>query len=431
MKFVALLLLFSAYSHGESYTLEQALQVATQNSPAIQRAESHRDESYWKKVESYSAFLPTISGSINYLPTYKYLITDIAIPGFPGGPVAIPGIVPTTIYGLQAQYNLFDGLASTRRLQSSWLTEKAASEELDWTSFQTSRQVTLQFYRALASKILKEVADSNLKTLEDHLHDVNLLKKSGLGTNYDVLRVEVQVSEATSEVLNTADDIETATGHLGELLGKDSAAEPQGKLPEPPADLLDRANIKSQRADLASMQDQMDALNDQRRAAAGHWMPRISLVGQYQYYNNLSDAPADWSNFRDAYEFGLNLTWNLFEGFNSEAKKRELQEQTVQLEKSLTSARLKAQQDVALWKRKYKYFCSVFKARQSDIGKAKEAVRLAKEGRRVGSRTNTDLLDAETDLFRSQAGAVNAQIGVIEALINLELATGQKLYEFN
>jgi outer membrane protein TolC len=80
--------------------------------------------------------------------------------------------------------------------------------------------------------------------------------------------------------------------------------------------------------------------------------------------------------------------------------------------------------------RKFTYFCSVFKSRQSDVQKSEESVRLAREGRKVGARTNTDLLDAEADLYRSQAGAVTAQLGAIEALINLELSTGQALYHF-
>ena len=63
--------------------------------------------------------------------------------------------------------------------------------------------------------------------------------------------------------------------------------------------------------------------------------------------------------------------------------------------------------------------------------KATESLRLVKEGRRVGARTNTEFLDTETELFRAQAGQVNSQIGAVEALINLELATGQKLYNFN
>jgi outer membrane protein TolC len=65
------------------------------------------------------------------------------------------------------------------------------------------------------------------------------------------------------------------------------------------------------------------------------------------------------------------------------------------------------------------------------VQKSTESVRLAREGHRVGARTNTDLLDAEAELFRAQAGVVNSQVGAIEALINLELTVGKKIYDFN
>ena len=412
-------------------SLSDALQTAEKNSPRVQRAASVKVESGWHKVESYSGYLPTISGSINYLPGHKYVLTDIALPGSPVE-VSIPGIVPTTTYSLNAQLGLFDGFASTNRISAAKSLERAAGEQLSWTEFEVQREVALNFYRAVAATELKAVANSNLKTLQDHLHDAKLLKSSGLSTNYDVLRVEVQVSEATSEVLNVSDNVETANGKLGELLGLDTEPDPQGKLPELPATLADQINPReSERRDLTAMRDQIEALQYQKKANSVHWVPRVGLIANYQYYNNRNDRIDEWGSFRNAYEAGVNLTWNLFEGFSSEAKNREILEQRTQSEKSLRIAQLKAVQDAALWTRKFKYFCSVYKARQGDIGKAQESVRLAREGHRVGSRTNTDLLDAETDLYRSQAGAINAQLGQIEALINLELATGKKLYEFN
>jgi outer membrane protein TolC len=422
--------LMLATLQAQGLTLTEAIQNAEKNSPRVQQASSEREKAYWKTVESRSTYLPTLTGQVNYLPGHKYVFTDIQLPGTTA-PLSIPGIVPTTTYGLQAQYGIFDGFASTNRMRSASMFEKAADKEYEWTEFQTQRQVILQFYRALAAKVLKTVAESNLKTLEDHLHEVNLFRKSGLSTNYDVLRVEVQVSEANSEVLNVADNVETATGSLAELLGQDVSPEPEGNLPDLRADLTDKVASEGQRADLTAMREQVDAFRLQSQATARHWVPRVSLVGNYQYYNNRNDKYDDWGKFRDAYELGVNLTWNLFEGFASEAKSRQAVETRVQTEKTLRIAELKARQDVALWKRKYKYFYSVYKARQSNIGKAKESVRLAREGRRAGSRTNTDLLDAETDLYRSQAGSINAQLGLIEALIQLELATGQKLYEFN
>ena len=62
--------------------------------------------------------------------------------------------------------------------------------------------------------------------------------------------------------------------------------------------------------------------------------------------------------------------------------------------------------------------------------KSEESFRLAKVGQKEGTRTTTDLLDAEAELFRAKANAINAQIGSIEALLNLELATGQIFHDF-
>jgi outer membrane protein TolC len=428
---LALLIFGAPLAFAQSLTLQDALQTVSGSSPGIQKASSEANEAYWHKVESFSAFLPKISGQATYITDYKYLLTDIALPGS-NTVFSIPGIIPTTTYAMSAEYNVFDGFASTNRLRASMQMEKAANRQLDWAKFQTEREVTLQFYRALAAKTLKQVAESNLKTLQDHLRDVTLLKSNGLSTKYDLLRVEVQVSEATSEVLNSADDVDTATGHLAELMGQANVIDPRGELPEPPADLLEHPGKlnDSSRADLEALGDKVTALRYQKYASDVYWLPRVGLFGQVQYYNNLNDHYDDWGSFRNAYSVGINLTWNLFEGFAGIARQREAVEKEIQTQKSLRISQLKAQQDVGLWARKYKYFHSVYRARQNDIGKARESVRLAKEGRRVGSRTNTDFLDAETDLFRSQAGAVKAQLGIIEALINLELSTGRKLYDF-
>ena len=161
-----------------------------------------------------------------------------------------------------------------------------------------------------------------------------------------------------------------------------------------------------------------------------YWVPRINAFGQYQYYNNLNDRFDDRERYREAYQIGVQLNWNLFDGMVSIAKSKQSIEQKYQAEKALRIAQIKAQQDASFWKRKYLYYCSIYKSRTADVSKSTESLRLAKEGRRVGARTNTDLLDTETELFRAQAAVVNAQVGAVEALINLELATGQKLYTF-
>lgn len=421
-------LLLSSFIHATEMPLKDAVQTALGQSPEVQSKASQVEEARWRKIESYSSWLPKIQASGNYLLDKKYVFTDIP---FNGVMMSIPGIVPTSVFQLTGTIGLFDGFASTARAQAVSQLSRAAEDELRWSKFKLERTVVLEYYRALASRTLAKVAENNLKTLQDHLHDVQAFRRSGLSTNYDVLRVEVQVSEAEAEVMNTKDNVEVAATHLGQVLGQEDAVEPVGKLPELKPELV--SNVKTEstdRADIAALVKKVEGYDDLDSAANRHWIPRLGAFGNYQYYNNRNDGFDDWKNYRNAYQVGLSLTWDLFDGFASVAKHQQAVEQRVQAEKALRLTQLKAKEDGARWLRKFKYFCSVYKSRQSDVQKSEESVRLAQEGRKVGARTNTDLLDAEADLYRSQAGAITAQLGAIEALINLELSTGQALYNF-
>ena len=312
--------------------------------------------------------------------------------------------------------------------------EQAAEKDHDWVKFQVERQVTLQYYRALGAKVLRDVAEKNLATLKDHLRDAQLSKKAGISTNYDILRVEVQVSEAQTELLNTEDNIVLARNSLTELLGRDvDDREVAGQLPILKPEVIKSLKMDGieDRKDLSAMKDKVNALGHQESAAAAYLVPKISFFGQYQYYNNINDQYNDWKNYRNAYSLGLSLSWNVFDGMVSIAKSKESIEAKYQTEKTLRIAELKAKDDFDLYKRRYVYNCSIYSFRVDDVQRSTESVRLAREGRRVGARTNTDLLDAEFELHRAQAGVVNAQLGAIEALINLELSTGQELYKFN
>jgi outer membrane protein TolC len=361
----------------------------------------------------------------------------VQLPGSPA-PLTIPQIIPTTALSLNGSLPLFDGFSSTNRLRAARSGDEAAVAEYDWARFQLEREVKGLFYKAVGARALKEVAEQNVAMLEDHLRDVKSFKEAGLSTNFDVLRVEVQVSHAKSELLDATDNIELAKNRLAEALGEtNESRELQGELPKPDESwaapkatapqVTDGTPEASGRKDLQALRSRTEALTQLDAAADRFWVPRISLVGQYMSYNNRNDQLADWDAYRGSYQVGLSATWPLFDGLTSYAKSRQAAEQRYQGEKSLAQAQLHAHQDFELWKRKFRYQCAVYRSREADVGKAAESVRLAKAGRKAGSRTNADLLDAEAELYRARAGLVNAQVGAVEALLNLELATGQQL----
>ena len=424
-------------ARADTLKIDQAIREALDHSPKIQKTESAWKESQWKKAESYAGFLPTVSASANYLVSKKYALTDFT---FPGSPVtsSIPQIIPTSSLQLNALLPLFDGFASSNRYSAGSSLEAASQHELSWAQFQLTKEVQLQFYRALAAKQLREVAEQNVRTLEDHLKDVGLFKKAGIATSFDVLRVEVQVSEAKSELMNATDNIEISKSKLAEILGAESESRDLiGELPVLPRTLLNGFKHEEldqgigSRKDIVALSERFNSLEYQESAASKYFVPRLGLMAQYQFYNNRNDKLFDSAAIRNAYQIGFLMSWNIFDGFVSSARSKETIEQRVQAEKSLAITRLKAHQDIDVWKRKFSYFCAVYDARINDIQKSNESVRLAREGERVGARTTTDILDAVSELYRAKAGLVNAQMGATEAVINLELAMGRDLYSFN
>ncbi|PWU14698.1 MAG: TolC family protein [Bdellovibrio sp.] len=410
-------------------TLAEALEAGLQNSPKLQKSEAALEAARSRYEQSSAGDWPTLTGSVNYLLDKKYAYLDFQLPGSPA-PLSIPQIIPTTVAELDARYALFDGFITRHHRQAAESLVRAAEDDVAWTRFQLQRSITLQFYRALGAQALRQVSERNLSTIEDHLRDVGLFKRAGLSTQYDVLRVEVQASEAKSDLMNAIDNIEIAKGELSETLGLEESKEPAGELPVLTAGLIQDLHLSSleERRDLQALQHQRDSLTDEKKSVEGSYWPRLSLMGQYQYYNNRTDGFNDTSNFRDAFFIGLQLNWALFDGFSTGGRVKEIMQEGLQTEKNLRLENLKAKQNFDIWRRKYLYNCSLYSSRLNDIEKASESVRLAQEGRKVGSRTNSDLLDAESELFRARAGAVYAQVSAIEALINLELASGKNLF---
>lgn len=422
------LLIAASTAFSETLTLQQALSEAS-HSPQVEKAEAFRDENDWKKVEAVSAFLPTLTGSINYLTNKKYALTDISLGG---NPSSVPQIVPTTQYSLSARWNIFDGLASTNRFFAAQAFDESATLEYDWTKFQTDRQVLLAYYKVLAAEQVKLVAEQNLKALTDHAKDVEALKKAGISTQYDLLRTQVQYSEAEAEAVNADDQVVHARNKLAEILGKESEDRiPTGNLPVLNADLISKKRTTQKKLDLLALQKKSEGLSYSAKAMTRHWIPKISVFADYNQYNNRTDKfDINDEAFRESYLIGATLTWDMFNGFGAMARSGQAAAQALQLEKTTRMADLKAKNDLDFWTRKYIYYISLYKSKSTDIERSNEAARLAKVGRKAGVRTNTEVLDAQADVFRSKAAQINAQIGAIEALVNIELATGESYYSF-
>ena len=408
-----------------SLDVESAITEAKDHSPALLRERAILEESsaHISQVRG-EGFLPKVSASATHYFANKYQVLTLG--NF--GPIA--QIYPESVLSLDASVPLFDGFANVYRLEAAKLQSSAEEKQATYIEFEVEEKTRLAFFQALGAQLIKQVYDQNVKTLEDHLRLAQLLLKHGAGTNFDVLRVEVQLNEARSDAGEAQDNVDVSRLRLAQVMGIENDQRPlKGDLPEPTKKVVENANTVSSvanRGDLEALDLRTDSLGKIARAENTYLIPKLTLIGSYQVYNNHDYGFAS-GQFATAYGVGAQLTWNLFDGAVAASRARQTSAQRVQAEKSSREAHLQLSVDTNQWKKKYLTGAGRYEVRSLDVQKSEEAVRLARTEQKAGSRTSSEVLDAEVDLFKARAGVVHAQLAAAEAQIQLELALGRRL----
>jgi outer membrane protein TolC len=412
-------------------TLSAAIDEGLKRSPDVQRARAAADESHWHRLSAFGGgFLPRLSVSAHHYFNEQYTSTSI---NFGGAVLSFPGFFPTDMAVLEMQIPVFDGFASVHGLEAASLMEDASNKDRTQVEFQLRQDIRLAFYKALAASELQAVAEQNVKTLEDHLNQVNVQRNGGVATKYDSLRVEVLLSEAKADAIDAIDSFVLARKKLTQLMGLDGDERRLvDSLPVPDVSRVKNLELDESlgdRADIQALSLRAEAAKRSQSAAQAWLVPQIYFGGEYiGYQEQVVDTQVrDTGVYGTAWDLGIFLKWNLFDGGVSYALQQEVAFRQIQAEKASQAAKLQVPYDFVYWKRRYLSNTDHYLSKKFDIKRSDESVRLAKEEERAGSRTSTETLDAELDLFRSRAGVVSAQLNAIEAQIHLELALGREI----
>ncbi|MDQ7052996.1 MAG: TolC family protein [candidate division KSB1 bacterium] len=160
------------------------------------------------------------------------------------------------------------------------------------------------------------------------------------------------------------------------------------------------------------------------KAARARYLPIIT--GSLSYSRDNTDIQKVYSGFDKNYSvsFGINLSLNLFNGFNDAAAvEREslnyrialenLKEQERQLRQRVQTAL----QSLEMWKQ-------ISEINQLNLRSAEEELRLAQERYRVGAGTLLELITAQVNLTRARATLVQAKYDAKVAEAELKAAMG-------
>lgn len=329
----------------------------------------------------------------------------------------------STAYKAMATLPLYTGGRIERGIDAAALMLEAAklSESGDEQSLKL--RTADAYVNVLRAGRMLKVAESHVQSLEAHARDVENLHEQGMVVKSDRLSIWVALADARQKALQASNATDLTRAAFNRLLGRpleqaltlDELAPQNGNLPL--TTLTERA--LAQRAELAVMSRQVEAMRHQTAAMRGENRLQIALSGGYGYQENRYQVhEGQWM-------VTLGMKWNLFDGgalaHRAGAVERQaaaLTEQRDDLASVVTLQVRQAWLDVEETRKR-------LQVTESAITQAEENLRVVRDRYASGHSTNTEVLDAETLRATSEANHAAAFYDAALAGLRLKRVTGE------
>ncbi|MBR6470374.1 MAG: TolC family protein [Victivallales bacterium] len=408
-------------------TLEKAKQIALEQNPTLAIARANMEAAAAAVQQAEAAYYPSVdvSGGISRLRDY---------------PTARPvrDWDNTTQYrtGISMGWLLFDGGARHFRLSTAEIAEDTAISDCDDARRQLLQQVANAFYVVLQAQNSMEIALQDAEFNRQLESDAQKRQELGTSKLSEVLNFQYQVGSAEVNYIQAQRTWRNACVALGQLLviQQDSIWDCIELVP-PETDFVMNGDIgelndllayaHAHRPDLIGAQNAVRSAEAAIGLAEAEWAPQISAFYDLYFQRNHS---ARFNRHHDrGISFGVQATWNLFNGFATEAAEKAAKARLEAAQKTLNSLELEVDARV---REAYLVVESSRLAlqKQNELLEIASRIRdLVKEEYDGGTATITRLNEVQTDLTNTALARSNAYVQVLISLEALGAATALNL----
>lgn len=384
--------------------LNECIEIGLQNNPKFQSSGFTVEGSKAKIDEAFSAYYPTINANSS-ADAYSKNNGTQRYDNFSSG--------------VTLSYDIFRGY----RTKSSY---EASKENYNSSVYQheTNRQdlvfnIIQAYYRSLQLERIVKSAEEAVKNSFLHLEFAKAKQKAGMATRSDVLKSEVELSNAELNKIQAANSLLSVKGILNQLMGfpSDSLVKLTDdlsivdELPVQPFDTLLNMALNS-RSEIKKYQSLLSAQQNYIQVAKSGFYPSLSANANYNY------AGPELSSMQNNWWLGMTLSIPVFKGFLNKSRVNQEESAFRSLEKD--NEQMKQQIGQEVWdawlsvKESADRISTSMKATDS----AKENLSLAEGEYKEGVGSIIQLTDAQTTF-------VSAEQNYIQALADYKISTAQ------
>jgi len=444
-----------------SINLQQAIEIALNESPTIRIADRTIETKKLYKKEQLVALFPNLTGSAYYqrtlqkqkmvmdmsgigksmggilTPTYEFLLEKFGeTPAYPnlgggGGPMEMG-----TFNNMGLSLNLSLPIIAP----ALWNTIKLTSMDIELAVEQSRaskialiNHVKKAYYRVLIAQESYKVLMDNYKNVEQKAQLITDKYNQGLVSEFEKLRAEVQVQNLKPNINAAANAIDLSQKALKIYMGidinepmifagvlKDFENEMEtAKLPETKGLSLEN------NADLRQMDLAIQQLERSQKIVLSGACPMLALTGSYQYMTMGDDIPAKEFKWFPTSVIGISLQIPIISWVSTSCKIKQIKNSI----QNMNDTRMNAEQMLRL--SMTNYLSNIDKA-IADYESGNETVKIASRAYNivqkqyeVGLATWHDLNDAELALLSSQLLYCQSIYDYLVAQAELEYVLGK------
>jgi len=408
-------------------TIDRAVQLAVDGNESLKVDQERLRESQAHVSGAKAAFLPSLNLNFLYTPTQASPLLKIPAGVFgPNEQTFRANLTRENVMRFDISQPLYTG----GRLSNAYAAQ-AAGEEASRLDLERSRQgLILQVYESFYAALMNEqgvrVNEEGVTIAQKHLDLAKARFEAGSAARLDVLRAEVELSNAKAKLIRARSDTDVAYQRLRTLLSL-SPGEPlqlTGSLDEipnvPSAAVIETA--LGSRPDIRSLGQQREAAQRLVSLANAELKPIVGFSGNYQYQEDGLSSLLQGSS--RSYQFGLNFTVPLFNAPTVAAKRGAAAAQVKQAEHAMNAALDNARLDVASASRELDAAREIVTTEQKAVEMAREGLTIAEVSYENGVITATELNDARLSLLETEWQLMQAKYGQIVAAARTRFAAG-------
>jgi outer membrane protein len=442
-------------------TLEEAIATSLESNESLRQAWRGLDAARSQVREAWGSVFPSVNLTGSYarnldVPQF-FLPARFMDPDAPADAVVpVPAGTDNEWYAqVRAQQPLFNaaaflGVGAAARYSA--LEEEVVRGEAQ----QVVTRTRLRYYDVLLAQEQLRLTRESVARVEQVLDETRKLHRAGLASEYDVLRLEVELSNLEPNLRRSENAMASARRGLAVEMGVDTVVgELEGSLlrlelpPLPGRDVLATAGTPAlllSRSVLPEMQPQEDVVaaavrersdlrqlmlmrelrETERRVEVSQYLPKVSLFGTWTTSAQGDGRPQFFGEYRfSTRAVGVQVELPLFSGLQRPARVSRMSAVVRQVEAQLAYARDHATNEVTTLRDQALESYDRVLAQQRAVSQATRGWDIAQVEYRAGMGSQLQVTDAELALRQSEFNYAQAVYDYLTAQARLDLAVGR------